>query len=206
MLGLSLMASSAGATEVSVIGLFSGKAMVSINGGKQRVLSAGQTTPEGVKLISADSQSALLEIDGVQRRLGLGSRIGGGDNNSGTASVTLNADGQGHFVTTGSINGATTRFLVDTGASNIAMSTSEAKRLGIAYSHGARGYSQTANGIVPIYVVTLNTVKLGDIVLNQVEASIIEGTDLPVTLLGMSFLRRTEMRREGNTMTLTKKY
>jgi len=189
------------AADVNVVGLFSGKAMVSIDGGKQRMLSAGQTTPEGVRLISADSGSATFEIDGKRQTLSLGQF-----RSSGKPTVTLAADARGHFFTMGSINGASTRFMVDTGASGISMSSAEAKRLGISYLGGERFYSSTANGVVPVYGVVLNNVKLGDIVLNQVEGTVHEGNGLTITLLGMSFLKRLEMKREGTTMTLVKQY
>lgn len=187
-------------------GLFSGKAMISVNAGPPRLLSAGQKTHEGIKLLSADSSSATFEIDGKRRTLSLGQGISSHFAPSGKASTTINADIQGHFLTTGSLNGASTLFLVDTGATGIAISASEAKRLGISYLNGKRGYSSTANGTVAIYRIVFNTVKVGDITLNQVEGSVIDGNGLSVALLGMSFLKRLEMKREGTTMTLTKQY
>lgn len=195
------------ATEVNVVGLFNGKAMVSVDGGKQQMLSVGQSTAQGVKLISADSREAVLEIDGKRKTLGMGqtqsyaSSSGGGGNQS----VSLSADGRGHFVTVGSINGAATRFLVDTGASYVSLSAAEARRLGIDYQKGERGMMSTANGVVPAYRVTLNSVKVGDVAVNQVQASVSEAP-MEVTLLGMSFLNRVEMKREGNTLTLIKKF
>ena len=197
---------SANATDVSVTGLFSGKAMISVNAGPPRLLSVGQMTPDGIKLLNADSNSATFEINGKRQTLSLGQGISSNVAPSGKAITTLTADIQGHFLTTGSINGASTVFLVDTGASDIAISASEAKRMGISYLNGKRGYSATANGTIAIYQVTFNTVKVGGITLNQVEGSVIEGNGLPVSLLGMSFLKRLEMKREGTTMTLTKQY
>jgi aspartyl protease family protein len=203
---LLLSAGSAVATDVNVSGLFSDKAVVSVNGGPPRVLRAGQSSPEGVKLIGADSRKAVFEIDGKRQTLSLGQRISSTYAPSDNASVTLVANAQGHFLTTGSINGATTRFLVDTGASMVALSASEAKRLGISYLNGERGLTSTANGVVPVYRVVIDNVRVGDVVLNQVDCAVIEGDTLPVTLLGMSFLKRLEMKRDGNTLTLTKKY
>jgi len=197
---------SAHATDVSVTGLFNGKAIISVNAGPPRLLSAGQKTPEGIKLLSADSNSATFEIDGKRQTLSLGQGISSHSAPSGKASVSLTADIQGHFLTTGSINGASTLFLVDTGASGIAISASEARHMGISYLNGKRGYSSTANGTVAIYQVVFNTVKVGDITLNQVEGAVIDGNGLNVSLLGMSFLKRLEMKREGSTMTLTKQY
>ena len=204
---LTVAGSSACATEVNVVGLFSGKALVSIDGGRPRMLSVGEKTPDGIKLISADSDGAVLEIDGKRRTLTLGQSISASSTAPGIdPTVVLTADSQGHFLATGSINGAPTRFLVDTGASFVSMSSAEAKRLGISYLQGERAFMSTANGTVVVYRVNLNTVRLGDITLNQVEAAIHEGSNLPVTLLGMSFLKRLEIRREGTTLTLVKRY
>lgn len=194
------------ATDVSVTGLFTGKAMLSLNGGAPRMVSAGQSI-DGVKLISADSNAAVLEVDGKRKTLGLGQGVSvGGGSSSGSQTVTLTANSQGHFVTLGSINGATTRFVVDTGATYVSLSSAEARRLGLDYSRGERGAMSTANGVVPAYKVTLNTVRVGDISMNQVDAAVIEGGSPPVTLLGMSFLNRVEMKRDGDTMTLKKRY
>lgn len=195
------------ATNVSVVGLFSGKAIVTINGGTQKLLRVGEKTPEGVKLLSADSNRAVLEIDGKQQSLGLGEGVatGGVQDSGGKASVTLMADAQGHFITTGSINGSPTRFLVDTGASVISMSSAEARRLGISYLNGQKALSSTANGVTQVYRVSLNNVKVGDISLNGVEGAVHESA-MPVVLLGMSFLNRVAMKRDGDSMVLTKRF
>lgn len=194
------------ATEVNVVGLFNGKAMVSLDGGKPRMLSVGQSAAQGVKLISADSREAVLEIDGKRKTLGMGQSLSYAASAAKSgSSVSLTADGSGHFFTSGSINGGSTRFLVDTGASYVSLSAAEARRLGIDYQNGERGMMSTANGVVPFYRVTLDTVKLGDVTVTQVQASVHE-SPLEVTLLGMSFLNRVEMKREGSTMTLIKKY
>jgi aspartyl protease family protein len=86
------------------------------------------------------------------------------------------------------------------------LSTSEAKRLGVNYLAGARGYSSTANGIIPLYRVTLDTVRIGDITVGNVEAAVLEGSGLDIALLGMSFLKRMQMKRDGDTLTLVKRY
>ncbi|MBZ0094433.1 MAG: TIGR02281 family clan AA aspartic protease [Sulfuricella sp.] len=209
LLGLAILlstASSAPATEVNVVGLFSGKAMVSINGGKHRVIAAGETSPEGVKLITADSSTAVLEIDGKRQNLGMGksatipSADGGGNQ-----SAVLAADIQGHFVTTGSINGTSARMMVDTGATMVSMGKDEARRLGISYLNGEHGMVSTANGVVPAYRVTLNTVRVGNLVLNQVDG-LVQEASMPYVLLGMSFLKRLEIKQDGTNMMLLKKY
>jgi aspartyl protease family protein len=169
------------------------------------LISVGQKI-SGIKLIEANSESAVVEINGKRERLLLGQSIASAGPSSDRAKIVLTADGNGHFVTTGQMNGGTTRFLVDTGATNIAMSTAEAKRLGISYLNGERGVSYTANGPVSVYRVTLDTVKVGDVTLHQVDAAVIDGQGMDITLLGMSFLNRLDMKRSGSTLTLTKSY
>lgn len=200
-----IVSTSVFATDVVVTGLFKDKAMVSIDGGKTRVLSSGQTWQK-VKLISADSNAATFDIDGKRQKLAMGQSISTDFSGGEKPTLKLTADGGGHFSTIGSINGYPIRFLVDTGATSIAISSSEASRMGLNYKDGERGMASTANGVVPVYKVVLNNVKIGGISLNLVEASVIEGAGLQVALLGMSFLSRLEMRREGTVMTLVKTY
>lgn len=194
------------AVEVNVVGLFNDKAVVEIDGGRARVLSAGTRTAEGVKLISADSDGAVFEIDGKRRTLQMGQSVSSSYASGKKPTVTLVADSRGHFVTMGSINGASTQFLVDTGATSVAMSAAEARRLGIQYLGGQQGHTSTAGGIVSAYKITLNSVTVGNITLNQVDCVVLEGPGMAITLLGMSFLNRVEMKREGSTMTLVKQY
>ena len=200
------LAAPAAATDVTVVGLSSARASVSINGGSPRWLAVGQRSPEGVVLVAVDRESATFEIDGKRRALGMNQAyVAAKAAGSGSSSVTLKADARGHFVADGQVNGGTVRFLVDTGATTIALPATDAKRLGIDYLKGERGMVQTANGTAPAYRVKFDTVKLGDITLNAVEGVVLEG-GLQTALLGMSFLNRTEMKRDGETMVLTKRF
>jgi len=197
------------AADISVNALFGGKAQISVNGGKPVMLSVGQTSAEGVKLISADSSAAVIEFQGKRHTLtpGGSGRFGGAPAaGSSSGSVTLTADSRGHYQTLGQINGGTVQFLVDTGATTIAMSSTRARQLGLNYLNGERGYTQTANGKAAAYRITLDTVRVGDITLHNVDAMVLEGDSLPVVLLGMSFLSRTEMKRDGQALTLIKRF
>ena len=198
-----LFAAQAMAAAVGVVGLFKDKAMISIDGSPPKLISAGQTI-QGVKLISANSETATFEVDGKKRTLGMGQSFAA-VGNGGKASVKLSADPTGHFISMGSVNGYSVRFLLDTGASTVALPASEASRMGIKYKSGQMVGVSTANGIIPAWRVMLNNVKLGDISLNQVEGMVVE-TSMPAALLGMSFLNRTDMKREGSIMTLTQRY
>ncbi|MBT9569486.1 MAG: TIGR02281 family clan AA aspartic protease [Thiobacillus sp.] len=199
-----LGAGSASATSVSVVGLFKDKAIVTIDGSRPRTLSAGQTL-QGVKLIAADSGGATFEVDGARRVLSMGQSFAGGASTSDRQSVSLTADARGHFTAAGSLNGYPMSFLVDTGATSIAISASEARRMGLDYKTGQAYGVSTAAGVVPAWRVTFNTVKVGGITLNQVEGMVLEA-GLSTPLLGMSFLNRMEMQRNGQTMTLIQRF
>lgn len=198
-LAAACLASAAHATTVFVMSLGEGRAQLVVNGTAVRELRAGQTSPEGVRLVSADRTKAVLEIDGRQLALGLGG--------STVASAELKADARGHFVTTAYINGAASPALIDTGASAVAISSDEAVRLGIAYSGGARVRIGTAGGLKTAYRVNLATVRVGDITLHSVDALVMEGgkEQLAITLIGMTFLNGVDMRRMGDTLTLTRR-
>jgi aspartyl protease family protein len=201
-----LCSGGAGATDVSVVGLFPGKAVVIIDGGAPRTLSVGQKTADGVTLLSSDRQTATFDVDGGTKVLKLGQQYGSPTRNASAQSVTLTADPSGHFLSEGQINGGAVRFLLDTGATSIAISSTDAVRLGIDYRKGPRGMASTANGAALAYRVTLDTVRVGNVTMNNVEAIVLEGSALPVALLGMSFLNRMDMKREGQTMVLTKRF
>ena len=192
------------AADVGVVGLFPGKAVVVIDGGAPRTLSVGKSEG-GVKLIATDQDSATLEVDGRRQRLAIGQHATSSTANRGAQAVSLTADGRGHFFTTGTVNGATVRFLVDTGASVVSLGAADARRASIDLSKAEPGMTMTANGPVQVWRVKLNSVKVGDVTLRDVDAAV-HGIDLPIALLGMSFLNRMEMKREGETMTLRRRY
>jgi aspartyl protease family protein len=201
-----LLAGAANATDVNVIGLFPNKAVVVIDGGAPRVLTVGQKPVEGVTLISTDRESATLDIDGQKKTLKIGQHQPGPPPTSSSQSATLTADPRGHFVVDGQINGGSIRFLVDTGATTVALSSADATRLGIDYRKGRPATMGTANGMAAAYALKLDTVRVGDIVLNNVDAAVMEGNPMPFALLGMSFLNRMEMKRDGQTMVLIRRF
>lgn len=193
------------ATDVGLAGLFPGKALLTINGGPPRTVAIGVSTEEGVKLLSLEGETATFEIDGKKRVLRVGQNVAVQNSSKGPASAILTADGRGHFLTSGNINGNTVRFLVDTGASLISLGASDARRIGIDASKGQPGMANTANGETAVVRVKLDSVRVGEIVLNNVDA-LVHQQDMPYVLLGMSFLNRMEMLRDGDTMTLKKRY
>lgn len=202
---LCLFAPLAQATDVGLAGLFSGRALLTINGGAPRIVALGAKTDEGVKVLAIEGETATLEVDGKKRVLRVGQNVASQSSGSGPATAVLTADSAGHFVTMGNINGSNVRFIVDTGASMVSLGASDARRIGIDPSKGELGRMQTANGVAVVSHVKLDTVRVGDIVLNNVDATVHQ-QDMPVALLGMSFLNRMEMQRSGDTMTLKKRY
>jgi len=180
------------------------KAMVVIDGGRRQTLAVGAVSPEGVRLVAIEAGAAIFEVDGKRRRMQIGQSIVSAAKAEKPA-LTLTADAQGHFFAQGSINGEPLRFLVDTGATFISLGAADARRVRIDLSKGERGTTMTANGVARVWKVRLASVKVGDITLRDVEATVHEH-DLPIALLGMSFLNRMEMRRDGTSLTLTQRY
>ena len=194
------------AAEVALIGTIGERAaVVAVDGGEPKTVKVGQTWA-GITVISVARDRATVELAGKRRTLLLGQHHRGETlADGGRQLVTLSADPRGHFGGDGTINGNRVRFLVDTGASQVTLPASDARRLGIDYHKGEPGLAKTASGTVPVYRVTLDSVKLGGIELAAVDAIVIE-EGLDIVLLGMSFLNRLEMRREGQTMTLIRRF
>ncbi len=193
--------------KVIINGLFKDKAIVTIDG-KQRVLKKGKASPEGVLLIESNSKEAIIEIDGQQETYPLGTHIGSDfAPPTGGEKLIIAPDSAGMYNISGTINGSSVPFVVDTGATLVSMNSVVAKKLGIDYKlDGKEGSSYTASGKDKIYIVNLKKVKVGDIELHNVEGAVHEGNFPVITLLGMSFLGKLDMKREGRIMELHKKY
>ena len=199
-----LVCSRVAALDVNVVGLFPNKAVVQIDGGALQTLAVGQKSREGVGLLSVERDGATFEFEGKRMTLGLGhARMKA---STATASAMITADERGHFVATGAINDIAIRFAVDTGATFVSLPAGEARRLGLDYRKGTPALMQTANGVAPAYRIKLDTVRVGDVTVNGVDAVVMEGDSSQIALLGMSFLNRMDIRREGEIMTLTKRY
>jgi aspartyl protease family protein len=190
--------------SVTLVGLFPGKAVVVINGQDPRTLSAGQKTLEGVTLITTASETAVFEIEGKKQTLELGQHFVPASAKAGSV-LAITADGQGHHWTIGQVNGKTIRFLIDTGATTVSLPAGFAKTAGIDYLQGRRGIVQTANGPSAAFRVKLDSLTVGDITLYQIDATVLE-SGLDIALLGMSFLSRTDMKRDGANLVLTKRF
>ena len=185
------------------------KALLVIDG-TPRTLAAGGSygsTQGGVKLVSVSTNDAVVEINGKRVALTQGGtpvNLGGAASEGSGSQIVLNATSGGHFVSSGSINGKTVRFMVDTGATFISISQQEADRIGLNYRSGTRGHSQTANGPVPVYRTTLDSVRVGDVQVFNVDA-VVMPMPMDMVLLGNSFLGRFQMRRDNDVMRLEKR-
>jgi len=182
-----------------------GKALLVING-TPRTLAVGASLQE-VKLVSVSPNEAVVEVAGKRVTLQLGGapvNLGGGASEGSGSQIVLTAGSGGHFVTGGSINGKAVRFVVDTGATSIAISQAEADRIGLNYKNGPRGMANTANGSVPVHRTSLNVVRIGDVQVYNVEATIVPA-QMEYILLGNSFLTRFQMKRENDQMTLVRR-
>ena len=208
-----LVSTGATALDVSVVGLFPNKAVVQIEGGALQTLSVGQKTRDGIVLLSVERDGATFDVQG--RRVALAIGPARRQTSPAAAAHTYPAaeanyamvptNDRGNLVADGEVNGMPVRFAVDTGATFITLPAREASRLGLDYHNGQKLVMETANGNVFAYRLKLDTVRLGGVAVQNVDAVIMEGNSLPIALLGMSFLNRTDMKREGTILTLTKR-
>ena len=158
--------------QVRVEGLFKGAAVLNVDG-QQVMLKNGKSHGSGVKLISATSRQAVVEVDGKQHTMGLHMAIGGSYQQTSLTQVVIKKNDRNQYKVNGSLNGMPVTFLVDTGATHIAINSNHAARLGIDFRViGRAGAAETASGVVKLWHVTLNSVKVGEISLNQVAAVI----------------------------------
>ena len=192
------------APEIIASGLFKNKALLTIDG-KRRLLKVGTSSPEGVALLSSNSQQASLLVDGEVITLRLSERIASAFKKPLVTEVKIPRGKNGHFFTAGAINGRPAKFMVDTGATSVAMNVHQARRLGINLNNAPSGFASTAGGVVETFRVTLDKVSVGSITLHNIAASIVDGDYPSDILLGNSFLSKIEMREQAGIMVFRKK-
>ena len=201
-----LCASGAMAQTVSMGGSLGSNALLVIDG-KPRNVAVGATV-DGIRVVSVTSNEAVVELKGKRVLLRLGDaqvNLGGKASEGGGKQIVLTAQSGGHFHANGAINGQSVRFMVDTGATMVAMDKYEAERLGLDYKNGRRGITRTANGDMPVYATKLASVRIGDVLVYNVDA-VVSPAPMPYILLGNSFLTRFQMKRENDVMTLDLRY
>lgn len=198
-----IVAHAVGAIEVQA--LMNDAAVLRI-GDQQRMLRNGQRSPEGVLLVNATTQRAIIEVDGRRTELKLSQRISGSFTATDTSEVRVDRNANAQYLTTASINGRLATVLVDTGANTVALSGRQAAALGVAYHRGTPTQVGTASGVANAYAVQLDSVAVGGISVPYVPAVVIEGDFPPMILLGMSFLQRVGMREENGALFLKQKF
>jgi aspartyl protease family protein len=198
----------ANAQSVALSGVAGSKALVTIDGSAPRFLSPGQSH-QGVTLLSTQGESATVSVDGQRQTLRVGDAPvsvgrGAAPASAGPARIVLTADSQGHFMPAGQINGRAVQFMVDTGASQVVMSESDARRINLKFEQGQPVRVSTANGMATGYRVVLSSVRVGEVQVYEV-AAIVLPQAMPYILLGNSFLTRFQMQRNNDQMTLEKR-
>jgi aspartyl protease family protein len=191
--------------KIEVQALFSNKTVLLIDG-KRHILTVNEASPEGVRVVSANSKGAVLEVNGQQKQYNLGSTVSTVYAKPSLYRETIYKNDGGMYMTVGNINGRTVKFLVDTGASAISMNTSQAKQLGVRYKREGKPASvSTASGYANAWREKLKSVSVGRITQNNVDAFVIDGKHPGPILLGMTFLGRLDVEHSGNAMTLIMK-
>lgn len=193
--------------SLALTGVSGDRALLVINGAPPKFLSAGQTH-NGVKLLSVSGDTVAVEVNGQRQSLEVGAApvsVGRSTAGPGGQRIVLTADPSGHFVPDGQINGKSVKFMVDTGATTIAISAIEAKRINLAYEQGKRVQMVTANGPSAGYLIRLQSVRIGDVVAYDVDA-VVSPVPMPFVLLGNSFLNRFQMQKTNDQLTLEKRF
>jgi aspartyl protease family protein len=192
-------------TRVQVVGLFPGAAVLNVDG-QRKLVRVGQVGPAGVEVVSADTKGAVLKVDGVQRSYPLSRELSTGFAEPERRHVSIAQGSGGHYWVAGSINGRSVQFLVDTGATSVAINEVQARRLGIDYRvAGKQIVVSTASGTAKAWRVQLSSVKVGTIDVLGVEAVVVEGGSPTDALLGMSFLNRVSWREDQGILRLESK-
>lgn len=187
--------------DIVVTGLIGNKVIIIING-KNYVIPEGESSPNGVKVVSIkhDERKVVLSVNGEENIYPLD--ISG---NRGRSSIKLVPDNSGIYRVTGKINQTPINFVVDTGATLVTLNRKDATKLGIDLAKAQKGTSETASGKVPVHIVMLDEVEINGLRLKNIPAAVHEGNYPSVALLGMSFIKHLDMRREGQILYLGKR-
>jgi aspartyl protease family protein len=202
------LAPAAMAQTVGLSGMLGGKALLIVDGGAPKTVATGESF-KGVKVVSTQGDQAVIEINGKQHALRVGdapASVGGGSGaGAGGNRIVLTAGSGGHFFTLGQVNGKSVQMVVDTGATTVAISMNEAQRMGIDFKSGQMIRMSTANGVIPGWLIKLNSVRVGEVSVHGVDAIVSSGS-MPYVLLGNSFLTHFQMTRANDQMVLEKRY
>ncbi|MFT4267709.1 MAG: TIGR02281 family clan AA aspartic protease [Xenophilus sp.] len=194
------------AQSVTLTGTIGNRAILVVSGGAPRTVAPGETV-QGVRLVSLQDGQATVESGGQRLLLRMDQpvSIGGAPRSAGGTRIVLQVDGRGHFTTQGTINGRTVSFMLDTGATVVALSVADAQRIGLDYDQGQPVQVNTANGVAPGWRIKLSSVRVGDVEVYDVDA-VVSPQAMPFVLLGNSFIGRFSMRRDADQMVLEKRF
>ena len=194
------------AGSVTLTGSIGSRAILVIDGGAPRTLAVGDRI-QNVRLVSLHDGQAVVEAGGQRVTLRKDTPVSVGKPlaDNGNTRIVLPAGSGGHFMTQGAINGRTVTFMLDTGATSVALSAADAERIGLVYKNGAPVQISTANGVTTAYRVRLDSVRVGDVEVTGVDA-VVSPQSMPYVLLGNSFINRFSMRRDSDRMVLEKRY
>jgi len=202
---LAVVCSTTFAQNVTFNGRMGDRALLVIDG-QPRTVALGASV-SGVRLLGLGTDDAKVEFGGRSVLLRQGSPVNLGGMaaaGGGGQEIVLSAGLGGHFLAQGSINGKAARFMVDTGATAVAIGQADADRMGLNYRDARPVPMSTANGVVPGYVVNLTSVRIGDVDTYNVRAVVIPAP-MDHVLLGNTFLSRFQMKRDNDTMRLEKR-
>ena len=207
-LWLGLAAAGAHADSVMLTGTIGNRAILVVNGGAPKTVAIGEKV-QNVRLVSLQDGQAVVESAGQRITLRMDSPVsvgGGGSPAAGGSRIVLNADSRGHFMASGAINGRSgVSFMLDTGATTVAMSVADATRIGLDYQKGTPVRMNTANGVAQGYRLRLDSVRVGDVEVRDIDA-IVSQQPMPFVLLGNSFINRFSMRRDAEQMVLERRF
>jgi aspartyl protease family protein len=196
----------ASAQSVALSGVLGRKALLVVNGSAPKAVAAGDSHL-GVKVLSVNGEQAVLDIKGQRSTLRVGDApvsVGAKRDTTSSNKIVLPLGQGGHFFAQGMVNGKSMQFLVDTGATTVALGESDAQRMGLDYRQGRPVRMNTANGTAQGWFIKLNSLRIGDVEVFEVDA--IVGPNMPYALLGNSFLSRFSMNRTSDLMVLERRY
>ena len=199
-----MLGHSALAVDIEIRALFGGAAMIAIDG-KSQLLKVGERSVEGIELVSADAEKAVVEYKGEKLTITLSDRIASSFTQADQATVMINMNKNRQYFTAGSINGRSVQFLVDTGANVVSLDSGMAASLGISLADGEKSWATTAGGPTQVTLVNLPDVQVGPISQHNVKAVVSHASHPPYVLLGMSFLQHVDISEKAGLMVLTSK-
>jgi aspartyl protease family protein len=205
LLLLATLAGTAQAQVVTLNGQFGERGALLVIDGTPRSVKVGDRV-QGVKLLSVGPMEAEIEVGGQRRKITFGTPVdvGGSARQATGNEIILPVGSGGHFYAAGHINGRPVRFVVDTGATSVAIPQSDADRLGIDWKNAPTAMGHTANGTITMRAVSLASVRIGDVEVPNVDAVIVP-QGMPFVLLGNSFLRRFQIRQENDILRLQRR-